>query len=170
MVGRPEVLFPLFSELTTLNGVGPKISNRLLSLEISCPKDLLMHIPIAICNRSLVKTVLDIKLPGISTIIAQINKHLPNYKKGQPYKIEVSDASGVMFNIVYFHPRSEWLKKMFPVGGSLAISGKFESFDNIIQITHPDYILKPTDVLEIPNVEPIYALTSGISQKLSLKQ
>ena len=47
---------------------------------------------------------------------------------------------------------------MFPVGESLAISGKFESFDNIIQITHPDYVVKPPDVLEIPNVEPIYSL------------
>ena len=169
MVGRPEILFPLFSELTTLDGVGPKISNRLLGLDITCPKDLLMHIPLAICNRSLVKSVLDLELPRISTIIVQINKHLPNYKKGQPYKIEVFDGKGVMFNIVYFHPRSEWLKKMFPVGESIAISGKFESFDNIIQITHPDYIVKPTDVLEIPNVEPIYALTSGVSQKLMFK-
>ena len=68
MVGRPEILFPLFSELTTLDGVGPKISNRLLGLDITCPKDFLMHIPLAICNRSLVKSVLDLELPRISTI------------------------------------------------------------------------------------------------------
>ena len=170
MVGRPEILFPLFSELTTLDGVGPKISNRLLGLDITCPKDFLMHIPLAICNRSLVQSVLHLELPRISTIIVQINKHLPNYKKGQPYKIEVFDGKGVMFNIVYFHPRTEWLKKMFPVGESIAISGKFESFDNIIQITHPDYIVKPTDVLEIPNVEPIYALTQEFLKNSCLKQ
>ena len=78
MVGRPEVLFPLFSELTTLTGVGPKISNCFLGLDITCPKDLLMHIPLATCNRSLVKSVLDLELPSISTLIGQINKHLPN--------------------------------------------------------------------------------------------
>ena len=92
MVGRPEILFPLFSELTTLDGVGPKISNRLIGLDITCPKDFIMHIPLAICNRSLVQSVLHLELPRISTIIVQINKHLPNYKKGQPYKIEVFDG------------------------------------------------------------------------------
>ena len=169
MVGRPEILFPLFSDLTTIPGVGPKISNRLLNFDITCPKDLLMHIPHGICDRSVAAGIRDMNIPCVSTLIVKIHKHLPNYKKSQPYKIEVSDSGGKRLNIVYFHPRSEWLTKLFPIGEYIGISGRFESFDNIYQITHPDYIVKPNNITEIPTVEPIYPLTAGVSQKVLFK-
>ena len=165
MVGRPEILFPLFSNLTSLAGVGSKLSDRLGNLEIKYPKDVLFHVPHSICDRSLISSVLDIMLPATTTVRVTVNKHLPNFAKGKPYRIEVSDEKA-KFNIIYFHPRVDWLKNIFPVDCVRVISGKVESFDSVIQMTHPEFVVEENKISEIPNVEPIYPLTFGISQKV----
>ena len=41
-MSRPEVLFPLFAELTVLDGVGPKLARVFARMEITRPVDLLL--------------------------------------------------------------------------------------------------------------------------------
>ena len=165
MVGRPEILFPLFSNLTSLAGVGSKLSDRLGNLDIKYPKDILFHVPHSICDRSLISSVLDIMLPATTTVRVTVNKHLPNFAKGKPYRIEVNDEKA-KFNIIYFHPRIDWLKNIFPVDSVRIISGKVENFDSVIQMSHPEFVVEENKISEIPKVEPIYPLTFGISQKV----
>ena len=165
MAGRPEILFPLFSNLTSLAGIGSRLSERLHNLDIIYPKDMLFHIPQSICDRSLIDSVLNADLPQTVTVRVQVIRHIPNFEKGRPYKIEVKDEQ-TKFNIVYFHPRIQWLKDIFPIDEVRVISGKAESFDSVIQMTHPEFIVKEDKILEIPKVEPIYPLTYGLSQKV----
>lgn len=165
MAGRPEILFPLFSNLTSLSGIGSRLSERLHNLDIIYPKDMLFHIPQSICDRSLIDSVLNADLPQTVTVRVQVIRHIPNFEKGRPYKIEVKDEQ-TKFNIVYFHPRIQWLKDIFPIDEVRVISGKAESFDSVIQMTHPEFIVKEDKILEIPKVEPIYPLTYGLSQKV----
>ncbi len=40
-MSRPEILFPLFAELETLEGVGPKTAQAFGGLGVEKPKDLL---------------------------------------------------------------------------------------------------------------------------------
>ncbi|MFZ9949729.1 MAG: hypothetical protein ACO3FX_09015, partial [Gemmobacter sp.] len=45
-MSRPEILFPLFAEIETLPGVGPKAARALGSgLEIARPRDLIFTLP-----------------------------------------------------------------------------------------------------------------------------
>ena len=41
-MSRPDVLFPLFADLTGLSGVGPKIARLLAKMEIVHPADLVL--------------------------------------------------------------------------------------------------------------------------------
>jgi ATP-dependent DNA helicase RecG len=40
--GRPEILFPLFAGLESLDGVGPKTAKHYAGLHVETPKDLLL--------------------------------------------------------------------------------------------------------------------------------
>ena len=42
---RPEALFPLFADLETLEGVGPKTAQAFGALGVTKPKDLLYLLP-----------------------------------------------------------------------------------------------------------------------------
>ncbi|MDB4230163.1 ATP-dependent DNA helicase RecG, partial [Paracoccaceae bacterium] len=168
MVGRPEMLFPLFSSLTNLTGVGSKLSDRFGNLDIKYPKDVLFHVPHSICERSLSNSVLDVNLPSTVTVKIKVINHLPNFIKGKPYRIEVCDEKA-KFNLIYFHPRVEWLRNIFPIDRICVVSGKVENFDSVIQMTHPEFVVDEIRISEIPKVEPIYPLTFGISQKVMNK-
>ena len=48
-------------------------------------------------------------------------------------------------------------------GDTKYISGKVKIFNNKIQIAHPDYILSEEDFSKRRDFEPIYPLTSGLT-------
>lgn len=57
MSGRPEILFPLFADLETLDGVGPKTAQNLEQLHVTKPRDLLFTLPYAGIDRRRCDTV-----------------------------------------------------------------------------------------------------------------
>ena len=52
-MSRPEVLFPLFAELTALDGVGPKTARLLARLDIAHPAHLILTLPTGGVDRRL---------------------------------------------------------------------------------------------------------------------
>ena len=51
-MSRPEALYPLFADLETLEGVGPKTARAFAGLGVEKPKDLLYLLPHAAVDRS----------------------------------------------------------------------------------------------------------------------
>ena len=68
--------------------------------------------------------------------------------------------------VVYFKAEKDWLTKLYPIGARLVVSGEVEWFDMRPQIRHPDYVLPPERASEMPALEPVYRLTSGLSPKV----
>jgi ATP-dependent DNA helicase RecG len=168
MVGRPEILFPLFGAITTLAGVGPKIAQNLTKLNIETPRDLLLTLPQSVIVRRPIKSIQGISIPNIVTVEVTVGDHFPNSRKDRPYRIDVNDGT-TNFQLVFFHPRKEWLRENFPFGQRRIISGKLEMFDHIVQMTHPDYVCSVDQLHLIPKVEPVYPLTAGVTQKSMAK-
>ena len=164
MTGRPEVLFPLFAELEGLDGVGPKTARLLEGMEIRAPRDLVFTLPVSGTERRLRPSVLDGPLPGTVTVEAVIGAHYPPRRKGGPYRIVAEDA-GTSFQIVFFQARGDYLSRTLPTGQRRIVSGKAELFDGIVQIVHPDHILRVDEAAALPGFEPAYPLTAGLTQK-----
>ena len=164
MVGRPEILFPLFGAITTLAGIGPKIAQNLVKLNIETPRDLLLTLPQSVIVRKPVKSIQGIPIPSVVTVEVTIDDHYPNARKDQPYRINVNDGTA-NFQLFFFHPRKEWLRDNFPFGQRRIISGKLEMFDHMAQMTHPDYVCRVDELHIIPEFEPVYPLTAGVTQK-----
>ena len=92
MPSRPEILFPLFGQLTQFTGIGPKIAINLSKLNINSPRDLLFTLPHSLLIRNKIETVLDAINNDIIIIEIIVDEHLENQQKNRPYKINVSDA------------------------------------------------------------------------------
>ena len=168
MSGRPEILFPLFGELQALDGIGPKTAGALAHLQIEKPRDLLYTLPHAGIDRSRKTSIRAVVPPATVTVEVVVHDHRPPATKGRPYRINVADAE-TSFQLVFFHARADYLKRLLPTGQRRVVSGKVELFDGIAQMVHPDHVVLPADVDEIPAFEPVYPLTAGVTQKTMWK-
>ena len=165
MSGRPEVLFPLFAGLETLPGVGEKTAKLFSNLHVFVPCDLVFTLPLSGIDRRLSPGIEGIPLPGVVTVRITVLRHTPARGKGRPHRVDVTDGANA-FQLVFFHARLEWLEKQLPVGEDRIVSGKIEPFDGVAQMVHPDHILTVDKLSELPEFEPVYPLTQGISQKV----
>ncbi|HMB14356.1 MAG TPA: ATP-dependent DNA helicase RecG, partial [Roseovarius sp.] len=100
MSGRPEILFPLFAGLDTLEGVGPKTAQTLAALDITRPRDLIFTLPHSGVDRSRRATVQGAEIPGVVTVEVTVGQHRPNTRKGGPYRVVVEDAA-TSFQLVF---------------------------------------------------------------------
>ena len=168
MTGRPEALFPLFSGLETLEGIGPKTAQNFVQLNITAPRDLLFTLPYSGIDRRLQPTVKDAILPATVTVAVTVGPHRAPANKTGAYRIHVEDAR-TSFQLVFFHARGDFWKRQLPEGARRIVSGRVELFDGIAQMVHPDFVVAEEDAGQIPTFEPVYPLTSGITQKLMYK-
>ena len=168
MSGRPEPLWPLFADLKTLDGIGPKTAQALEPAGIVAPRDLLYTLPQSGIDRRLRDTVQGAELPDVLTVRVTVGRHLPPARKGRPYRIEVDDAQ-TRFQIVFFHGRGEYLSRLLPTGQTRVVSGRVEFFDGVAQMVHPDHVLLPEEADDMPVYEPVYPLAGGVTQKTMFK-
>ncbi|MDG1425039.1 MAG: DEAD/DEAH box helicase, partial [Paracoccaceae bacterium] len=168
MSSRPEALFPLFAELTSLAGVGPKVAQNMAGLSIARPRDVIFTLPYAGIDRRLVASLKGAELPQTLTVEVLVGAHQPPRARSGAYRILVEDAESA-FQLVFFHARAEYLQKQLPSGARRLVSGKVELFDGLAQMVHPDHILLPHQAEELAHYEPVYPLTAGVTQKTMTK-
>lgn len=166
--GRPEILFPLFAEISSLPGVGPKTAKLFEKIDATRVRDLLFTPPNAVVDRRLRPTLLGVPDGAVATVEAEIGRHHPPARKGRPYRIEARDAE-IEFTLVFFHAAQDWLERKLPPGTRRVLSGKIEHYDGSVQMPHPDHVLAPGEVGALPRFEPVYPLTHGLSQRLAGK-
>ena len=159
-MSRPEVLFPLFAELTALDGVGPKTARLLARLDVAHPAHLILTLPTGGIDRRLRASVREAQPPEVVTVEVQVGLHQPGGSRTRPYRVHVRDAL-TEFQLVFFHARDDWLRRMLPAGQRRVVSGRVELFDGIAQMVHPDHILRPGE--DLPAYEPVYPLTEGLT-------
>ena len=164
MSTRPDILFPLFQELTALDGVGPKVAANLASIDINRPRDLIFTLPVSGVERHHVASVVEAQLPQTLTLEVQVLEHSPPKVKSRPYRVTVQDEK-TTFALVFFHARKEYLSRILPLGERRIVSGKVELFDEVAQMVHPDHILPLGQETQIDAFEPVYPLTAGVTQK-----
>ncbi|WP_343115549.1 ATP-dependent DNA helicase RecG [Ostreiculturibacter nitratireducens] len=168
MTGRPSILFPLFAELETLPGVGAKTAKLLSQMGIERPRDLVFTLPYSGVDRRLRRSIREVVPPATVTVEVEVGAHVPSRRKGGPARVFVRDAE-TEFQLVFFHARPEILARQLPTGQRRVISGKLEIFDGVAQIVHPDHILRPEEAKDLPEFEPVYPLTAGLSLRTMAK-
>ncbi|MEM9278897.1 MAG: ATP-dependent DNA helicase RecG [Pseudomonadota bacterium] len=174
---RPEILNPLFVPVSSLEGIGPKLTKTLTRLfhgnetgEPARISELLFHIPHSIIDRRNRPDISSAVEGVISTFEVVVDRHLvpPRGNKRIPYRIEVHDETGEM-TLVFFRGHADWLGKTMPVGELRYVSGRPEFFNGKLNMVHPDHMVSAEEFATMPLVEPVYPLTAGISSKVLAK-
>src|SRR5579872_6548643 len=173
---RPDILTPLFRTVTELGGIGPKIG-ALLARLVGRPEgeparvlDLLFHLPVGVIDRRNQPEIARAPEGAIVTLKVRVDRHQkpPGYNRRVPYKVFAHDETGEIA-LTFFHANGAWMEKTFPVGHTLFVSGKMEWFNGRPSMVHPDHVVEEADFANLPLVEPIYPLTTGLSQKVLVR-
>ncbi|MGB6428506.1 MAG: ATP-dependent DNA helicase RecG [Methyloceanibacter sp.] len=180
---RPTLLNPLFAPARSLGGVGPRIEgllNKLVAPRHSAAHarviDLLWHLPQAVIDRQVTPRIADARIGEIVTLEVTVAEHRSGGPRRRgargPHRVLVEDSSGA-FELVYFNADPAYLRRLLPEGSRRLVSGKLESYDGWLQMSHPDHVVsaepagraKAESTAKLPLFEPVYPLTSGLTNK-----
>lgn len=166
---RPEILYPLFTDIENLKGIGPK-TVKLLSHLISGRRiiDLLFHLPSNIIDRTYQPKLKNAIIGKICTLKVKVVEHIPPKSKQQPYRVIVEDDTDQL-TLIFFKVYADSISKKLPIGSTKIISGQLDKFNNQLQMPHPDFIIDEKDAPEMPLIEAVYPLTAGITNKMITK-
>lgn len=169
---RPPILNPWFTDVRSLNGVGDKVGEGLeRAFSVRNParlRDLLLTPPSSLIDRSNRPGIAGALQGDVATFLITVGRHSPGKTRSQPYRIRVYDGTGEM-TLVFFKAYGSTLERQFPEGAQKLISGKVEVYNAQAQMSHPDYVLDPDQSDDLPNFEPVYPLTAGLSPKIARK-
>ena len=161
---RPAILFPLFADIRTLAGVGPKLEKLIAKVAGAKLVDLVFDLPVGVVDRSYRPKLVAAEAGRIATVEVTVLEHKPNRIKAQPYKVLVSDDTSLM-ELVFFRAHADYLASLLPTGSRRVLSGRIERFKDRLQMAHPDYVVAPQEVASFPLHEPVYGLTEGLTAR-----
>lgn len=161
---RPDSLFPLFAPATSLKGVGAALAKQLNRIKLDRVVDLIFHLPVDVVERSLWPSLRHAREGTTGTVAVTVSDHSQGGPRS-PVRVLCHDAEGETLTLVFFSTFGSTLSKRLPIGAERLISGKLERFGAMMQMVHPDYIVEPGQMDQIPAREPVYGLTEGITNK-----
>lgn len=161
---RPEILFPLFSPIRVLRGVGDRVAPLLERVAGPIVRDLLFLSPQGLIHRRRSR-VCELTEGETHTLVLTIERHRKPQRPGQPWVILASDPSGTIA-LTFFKGHGPHLEARHPPGATRLASGKVErDRAGAWQMPHPDYLVSPERAGDVPEFEPVYASTVGLPSR-----
>jgi len=158
---RPDILNPLFAEVEMLKGIGPALAKPLKRLGLDRVVDILFHLPNGWIER---KRVAILELADAGSVVSVVVTPV-DYRQGgprSPFRVLATDQDGNYLTLTYFN-NPGWAKKQLPLGEPKLVSGRMESYGQELQIVHPDHVLPPDEGASLPDREPVYPLSEGLT-------
>ncbi|MET4898931.1 ATP-dependent DNA helicase RecG [Sphingomonadaceae bacterium jetA1] len=159
---RPDILNPLFAEVTSLKGVGPGLAKPLERLRIARVVDVAFHLPTGHIDRFPRDTLMASDAGRVIAIPLTVKEHRVSSSLRGPTRVLAEDAAGNSVALVYFGGNSGWVKKLLPIGETKTVSGRLDLYGQDLQIVHPDLGDSAEDFRER---EAIYPLSEGITSR-----
>ena len=163
---RPQILFPLFAEVSSLKGVGPKILPLVQKLAGPLVRDILFLLPTGLIVRRAMTAANAIE-GQIGVFEVTVDRLIIPGKPGVPIKVRASDQTGLV-HMIWFGGSAQHIERLLPKGQKRMVSGRVERFSGEVQIVHPD-IFTLEQIGEISAIEPVYPATQGLSSRVTRK-
>jgi len=159
---RPDILNPLFAEVTSLKGVGPGLAKPLERLRIARVVDVAFHLPTGHIDRFPRDELMVSDAGRVIAIPLTVKEHRVSSSPRGPTRVRAEDARGNSVALVYFGGNSGWVKKLLPIGETKVVSGRLDLYGQDLQIVHPDLGDSAEGFRER---EAIYPLSEGITSR-----
>jgi len=173
--GHGEAHDPLFSPITSVKGVGPRIADVLDKLLGAPPGrharrlDLLLHLPHGLIDHDLKEDTTTLVEGERATLDITIIAHHPPYQRRQPYRISCLLGDEPL-QLVFFQGRRNYLEEQLPIGAQKLVSGKLGRYGRgqkqIWQLVHPDLISASEAASGDRWLRPVYPSTQGLTQRV----
>ncbi|QYF87849.1 ATP-dependent DNA helicase RecG [Brevundimonas sp. PAMC22021] len=159
---RPPILFPLFAEVTSLKGVGPRMAPLVQKVAGPLVRDLLFLSPTGVVVRRPM-TAADAVEGEYGIFEVTADRLFTPGRPGAPLKVRTSDDTGFV-HLIWFGGSPQHIDRLLPRGERRIVSGKVERFNGEVQIPHPD-VATPDKASDIPAAEPTYPGTQGLTSR-----
>ena len=174
---RPARLDPLFASAESLDGIGPKTAKllaRIVPADLGDRDlrvgDLMFTLPNSVIDRRNRPGIALSPEGAIVTLDLRIDRHQPppQGRPNIPYRVFGHDETGEI-SLAFFGGKQPWLEKLMPVGENVTVSGRMEWFNGRPSMVHPDHIIPQGSASTLPEIEPVYPLTAGLTDRLVRK-
>ena len=158
----------LFKDVSTIDGVGKKLSVYLKKKKIEKVNDLLWNLPYSFTDRSETVTLDRLEIGKIFTIKIKVLKYNFPRIRNLPSRVFCKDELGEI-DLIFFNSREGYIRKILPLNEWVVVSGKINFYKNKYQITNPTYVEKIEQIELVQKIIPKYSLTEGLSEKIYSK-
>ena len=147
--------------VSTVKGVGEKLSQNLMKLGIQTVEDLLFHFPIGYQDRTSLKKIAEL-LPDQEFVIQGfVEKVSQTFVPRKMLLVKVRDKTGhIYLRFFYYFPG---LRNVFKEGSEIQVSGTSRLGRYGLETIHPEY--EPVQGDFMPQILPKYRLTKGLSHQ-----
>lgn len=156
----------LISPVQYIKGIGPARAKILEKVGVKSLLDLLYYFPRTYQDRTHFRpfsTLKEGEWATIKGVVVSTREQIP--RKGiRLLKVTVSDGGGRMEAVWFNQP---YLKKEFPPGAEVILSGRVSRRFGPLQISSPDWEIleEDKDPIHSGRIVPIYSLTAGMKQR-----
>ena len=148
--------------VTTIKGVGEKLSQSFLRLGIKTVEDLLFHFPIGYQDRTKLKKIADLIPDEDFVIRGSVEKVSQTFVPRKMLLVKLKDNTGhIYIRFFYYFPG---LRNIFKEGIELQISGTGRLGRYGLETVHPEYEVVTNKDFK-PQILPRYSLTKGITHQ-----
>ena len=160
-----DFLFSAISDLKINKYFTDRIKNLVGGSRII---DLLFHLPRYFLERKKIEQITEEDIGKNVILKLRVVDHIPSikgrYGRKTPYQVVCINDKRQNVVLSFFNYKTpQYLKKILPINSLKIISGKIQRFNNDFEISHPEYIVEQNEGYKIPECEPIYSLTAGIT-------
>ncbi len=159
---RPPILFPLFAEVSTLKGVGPRVLPLVHKVAGPLVRDLVFLPPTGLIVRRPMQAATATE-GEVGVFEVTIDRLFPPGRPGAPLKVRASDDTGFV-HLIWFGGSPQHIDRLLPRGERRLVSGKVERFNAEVQIVHPD-IVALDKAADLAMSEPVYPATQGLTAR-----
>jgi ATP-dependent DNA helicase RecG len=172
---RPSLLDPLFAPVTTLPRIGPKLAQLLARLLPRRPDgtpphvaSLLFLLPRRVIDRRHRATLATVQDGTEATLQLTVDSQqwAPDHNKRVPHRVIATDASGGDIALTFFNAQRPWLEKAYPIGETISVFGKVESWNYRWSMVHPEKLSGSEADGTLALVEAVYPSVEGLSRRV----
>ena len=158
---RPDILNPLFAEVTALKGVGAALSKPLERLGLARVVDVAFHLPTGWVDRFARDELMAADAGRMISIVLRPVDYKISRSRG-PTRVHATDRHGNYVSLVYFGGSSGYVKKLLPLAEPKRVAGRLDTYGQELQIVHPE-LSEPDE--EVREREAIYPLSEGLTSR-----
>ncbi len=163
-----EVFMQITDKIDNLKGIGPKTADLFQKINVDTIEDLLKLYPRTYLSYDEPVSISDAEIGTRVAIKATIQSYV-DIKKIRSLTLVTCMAKDGTGNLKLTWFNSPFLKRIFHIGQTYVFVGVLSVNNHQLTIEHPEYYSVSQYEKQLASLQPVYPLTSGLSNKMVTK-